>query len=116
MSSSSQERTSPQLENAFQTGKCQKTAYACIQPGCNNEGAHGRTDMSYAGCKTPVPKRPNAVMEMSVATVQKEIGELQHKVDEKEASRNLGNGPQEREETIRIKNVAALRLACARCV
>ena len=49
--------------------------------------------MSYAGCKTLVPKRPNAVMEMSIATVQKEIRELQHKVDEKEASRNVGTLP-----------------------
>ena len=57
--------------------------------------------MLYAGCKTPVPKRPNAVMEMSIATVQKDIGELQHKVDEKEASRNVGNCHHEREETIR---------------
>ena len=49
----------------------------------HSPGAHGRIAMLYAGCKTPVPKRPNAVMEMSIATVQREIGELQHKVDEK---------------------------------
>ena len=52
-------------------------------------------------------KRSNAVVEMSIATVQKEIGELQHKVDEEEASRNVGNDPQEREESIRIKSVAS---------
>ena len=71
--------------------------------------------MLYAGCKTPFPKRPNAVMEMSIATVQKEIGELQHIVDEKEASRNVGNGPQEREETIRIKIVASTCRSWGRC-
>ena len=73
----------------------------------HSPGAHGTIARSYAGCKTPVPKRPNAVMEMYIATVQKEIGELQHKVDEKEAIRNVGNGPQEREETIRIESVAS---------
>ena len=54
-------------------------------------------------------------MEMSIATVQKEIGELQHKVDEKEASLNVGNGPQEREETLRIKNVASTCRSWGRC-
>ena len=41
MSSSSQERTLPQLENAFQAEKCEKNAYACVQPGCNNEEPSG---------------------------------------------------------------------------
>ena len=54
-------------------------------------------------------------MEMSIATDQKEIGELQHIVDEKEASRNVGNGPQEREETIRIKIVASTCRSWGRC-
>ena len=44
------------------------------------------------------------LVEMSVATVQKEIGENSStKQMMTNASRNVSNGPQEREEIIRIK-------------
>ena len=43
---------------------------------------------------------------MEVGERKNNVGELQHKEEEEEASQNVGNGPQEREDSNRIKSVA----------